>query len=222
MLSSRRRPRPASSSKRSAPCCLLCSPPLTYPTLRSATKDELISHVKGGGAVIVLVDTNYLVCNKCAPRWWKRSADRVLPPSSYHGHYIILITYNESKEEFAFRDPDRADGALLGFSRLYCRHILRMAGGSTVWCAHALQTPVLCSRRSSTQHASALALTRTYCGYTPPRRAQCQHSRHLLCWIPHQPASCLNHRARRAKVTRKPQRDVDCKPRDSSVRGRRV
>lgn len=107
---------------------MLCSPPLTYPTLRSATKDELISHVKGGGAVIVLVDTNYLVCNKCAPRWWKRSADRVLPPSSYHGHYIILITYNESKEEFAFRDPDRADGALLGFSRLYCRHILRMAG----------------------------------------------------------------------------------------------
>lgn len=88
--------------------------PLTCSALRSATKDELIAHVKGGGAIIVLVDTNYLVCNKCAPRWWKRSADRVLPPSSYHGHYIILIAYNESKEEFAFRDPDRADGASLG------------------------------------------------------------------------------------------------------------
>lgn len=165
------------------PCCahpLLHALPLTCPALRSATKDELIAHVKGGGAIIVLVDTNYLVCNKCAPRWWKRSADRVLPPSSYHGHYIILIAYNESKEEFAFRDPDRADGALLGYIVTLLSYAAPVLGwGVQQWCAHSAQTLALCLRRSSTQHASALALTRTSCGYTPRCRAQCHHSRRL-------------------------------------------
>ena len=77
---------------------------------RSFELAELIAHVKGGGACIPLLDMNYLVCNKCAPKWWKKSAERVLPPSSYRGHYVVLIDWSEEKAEFTFRDPGRADG----------------------------------------------------------------------------------------------------------------
>lgn len=81
---------------------------------RSVALQDLIEHVKSGKACVVLVDMNCLVCNKCAPKWWKKSAERVLPPSAYRGHYVILLEWLPTTDEFAFRDPDRADGE--GFS----------------------------------------------------------------------------------------------------------
>ena len=63
---------------------------------------------------LVLIDANQLVCCTCAKTIIERLLDRFVPafPSSYQGHYILVIGFiTENDEEFIrYVDPGKADG----------------------------------------------------------------------------------------------------------------
>eukprot|EP00038_Savillea_parva_P008901 m.179934 g.179934 ORF g.179934 m.179934 type:complete len:341 (-) comp14886_c0_seq1:220-1242(-) len=72
---------------------------------RAVTTDELLSHIRGGGIAVVLVDSSKMK----PPRWFPSLLLQGPNEDEYHGHYVIVSGANELGTSLFLVDPSKKD-----------------------------------------------------------------------------------------------------------------
>lgn len=81
---------------------------------KSVDVDEIISHLKNHGPIILLTNAANLSCEFCKKSYLtSKLLEGFTKTTNYHGHYVVLCGYNLKNERLYYRNPANSDSKFL-------------------------------------------------------------------------------------------------------------
>jgi len=72
---------------------------------RGVSSEEIVDHLSYSGPVIVLTNANMLQCSRCSPSGSLSCYSSCFSSSSYQGHYIVLVGFDNLSDQIYYRNP---------------------------------------------------------------------------------------------------------------------